>query len=206
MLREIKERKQKEEKLFKKLSKRLGEVEKTQQDIEELIEEYNKLEEKNEIVKKRLQEVEKGLEGHDISRIFFVVIMIAIVIAAIYVHNTDYDRLQEQIHALQRENQALQETVDAISVNVGAKNGLNATEVFVDTVLPMKEREMYDKNGNTFYYDPDCKYAITNPIFCDWDSLRGEDSKGNKLTIYRLTNGDFAYIPSNFNVDIVNLN
>lgn len=114
MLREIKERKKKEEELFKKLSKRLGEVKKTQQDIEELIEEYNKLEEKNEIVRKRLQEVEKGLdeaknrlEGHDISRIFFVVIMIAIVIAAIYVHNTDYDRLQEQIHALQRENQAL---------------------------------------------------------------------------------------------------
>lgn len=179
MLREIKERKKKEEELFKKLSKRLGEVKKTQQDIEELIEEYNKLEEKNEIVRKRLQEVEKGLdeaknrldeaknrlEGHDISRIFFVVIMIAIVIAAIYVHNTDYDRLQEQIHALQRENQALQETVDAISVNVGAKNGLNATEVFVDTVFPMKEREMYDKNGNTFYYDPDCKYAITIQYF-----------------------------------------
>ena len=124
----------------------------------------------------------------------------------IYLKQEKNGDLQNQILELQKEIEKMQEKVNTVSIIVGTQNNLNATEIFANAVLPMEEGKMYDENGNTFYYDPDCKETISEPIFCsDWRTY-GIDSKGNAIWIYRLTNGDFAYIPSNFNVDIVNLN
>lgn len=213
MIKEFKERKQKEEERLNELSKQLDKVKETQQVVKELIGRCNKLEEKSIVYEKRLEGVEKGLtgtekklEGHDTSRVLGVIIIVIIVFVVILLYNNEYDKMQKEIHELQKEVHVLQETVDSLPVNTCAQNNLNAIEIFVNAVFPMKEKEMYDKNGNTFYYDPDCKYAISNPIFCDWREIGGEDSKGNAVKIYRLTNGDFAYIPSNFNVDISRLN
>lgn len=210
MLREIKQRKQKEEKRLNELSKRLVEVEETQEAAEDRLQSLEKglTDTKKRLtdVEGRLTATENRLGGHDTSRIWSVIIIIVILIGSAIIYNTDSDRQEEKIHALQEQINELRETVDSLPANIGAQNNLNATEIFVDAALPMEKWELYDENGNTFYYDPDCKYAISNPIFCNWSWTIGEDSKGNSVRIYRLTNGDFAYILSSFNVDLSNLN
>ena len=106
------------------------------------------------------------------------------------------------IHSANKKIDTLQEEVQALQSTKVESTQLNATEEFINAIFPMGDRILYDINGNTFYSDPDCKYAITNPEFCSSRCKVGEDSLGNSICIYRLTNGSFAYIPSNFSVNL----
>ena len=121
-----------------------------------------------------------------------IVSMILCVVLFIMIHrsNKEIDALQEEVQALQSTN-----VVSVVSTQP------SATEEFVNAVFPVEDRIWYDRNGNTFYRDPDCKYAITSdPEFCSDDYFLGKDSSGNRIRVYRLTDGSFAYIPSNFSV------
>ena len=125
--------------------------------------------------------------------------IIAIVVTAIIVSIGSFFMLQsakKEIDALQEEVKALQ-TINVVSMQP------NATEAFINAIFPMEDHIWSDHNGNTFYSDPNCKYAITTaPEFCSNDYIFGEDSSGNSILVYRLKDGSFAYIPSNFRVNL----
>lgn len=79
---------------------------------------------------------------------------------------------------------------------------------FLEAVLPMGNREMRDVSKNKYYYDRDCQYEIVNPVFStgDYDYVTGNDSEGNSVRIYRLTNGSFAYTRAEYSTEFENLN
>lgn len=124
-----------------------------------------------------------------IAYVTTVIIVLVLAFAIPYAINVN-----QKIDALQEEVQTLQ--LQYVSTQP------NAAEEFINAVFPMEDRTLYDRNGNTFYRDPDCKYAITNPEFCSYRCKSGENSLGNNIDIYRLTDGNFAYIPSNFSVNL----
>lgn len=122
--------------------------------------------------------------------VIVLVLAVAILYSMLIGANKKIDVLQEKVQTLQS-----QHLIDAVSTQP------NATEEFINAVFPMDDQIWYDQNGNTFYRDTDCKHTITtDPEFCSKDHIWVEDSSGNNIKVYRLTDGSFAYIPSNFSV------
>ncbi len=172
----------------------------------------NETDTKQKTIDSRVKNLE---DGWGFLKWVVVILIIVVIVMGVQLYNEKIiiDGQQEEINAQQEEVNMLHEEIDAISVNVSAQTDSDAAATFIDAVLPRKDGEWYnkddewyDKNGNKFYYDPDCKYAISNPRFCTYDSVFGEDSKGNTIKVYRLANGDFAYIQSNFSVDLKRVN
>lgn len=130
------------------------------------------------------------------------ILFVAIIALGFISYKTDktIQELKEEVNTLQNEVRELQLNT-RIQSNPQCSQTVAAT--FIDTVLPMGSKKYHDEKGNTFYIDPDCKYPISNPEFCNFISIEGKDSSGNRLRIYRLTNGDFAYIPSSFSVNLL---
>ncbi len=138
----------------------------------------------------RIDNLRKNGSYYGIAAIIVLVLAVAILYAMLIGANKKIDVLQEKVQALQSTN-----VVSVMSTQP------NATEEFINAVFPVEDGIWYDYNGNTFYRDPDCKYAIiSDPEFCNHDYIFGEDSSGNRIEVYRLTDGSFAYIPSNFSV------
>lgn len=188
--------------------------------IEELKEECNSLRASvtnmEERMQKRQQEIKDLYEKFDLQNsridkvakmagfcIFIAVVSIVLSIVLFFILNEATKRiydLQEEVTTLQEDDTTLQKEVATLKTTTIATTQPNTVEEFINAVLPMGKEEYYDKNGNTFYSDPDCKYAIIDPVFCSLHYVCGNDSYENIIRIYRLANGGFAYIPVNFYV------
>lgn len=167
--------------------------------IEELEEGFSSLTESVSNMETKMEKMQNETCNTQQSRIGKLINLIAYVITVIIVLVLAFAipyaiNVNQKIDALQEEVQTLQLQYVSTQPNV--------TEEFINAVFPMEDKTLYDRNGNTFYRDPDCKYAITNPEFCSYRCKSGENSLGNNIDIYRLTDGNFAYIPSNFSVNL----
>lgn len=175
---------------MKKMEARFEELSNQMNDVSEDLDE---LKSKEEIIQAKLEQ----LCCINIAATVTVAISLVLLLISLFF----VAEVQDSIETVTEQITAYKEAVDTAPETGNANS--DATAIFADSVLPMGNRKLYDENGNTFYSDPDCTYAITNPEFSTWSSMCGKDSKGTTVRILRLTDGDFAYIQANYNVDLV---
>lgn len=91
---------------------------------------------------------------------------------------------------------------------ISRKNNISEYEIIeavlvVDLIFPKGDgkKTYVDQNKNTFYEDPECANPIENPIFATRKSILAYDSAENEVDIYRLADGGFAFLQTNFNPD-----